>query len=643
MEGLLDRLRRSPVLADGAMGSYLFRLTGRLSEEEHVYEALSLDEPDLIREVHLAYLKAGAECLTTNTFGANKPSLVDLGEYRSCREINRAAVRIARDAITRWVEVHGGSEAIYVFGSVGPTLRENQTTDLGDVYGEQIEGLIEAGVDALILETFASLRDLLELVRYVRREWDEKIPIVAEMSLRRPEGAQVWHVVPREFVREVSEAGAQVVGVNCCTPWDALAFVDALAQAGYDPGSPALISAMPNGGGFQRIGNRYMTRVNPEFMGRLARTLVQRGVRLVGGCCEVHPEHIREMANFLRSELAGRQLKAAEVRDLGRAAERWSPVGAEEKQGNGPFSRKLFEGEFAVSVEVLPPRGTSEEVLVRKVSLINEMAASGLVDAVDLTDGSRGIALAPAADFVSVVRERLDWDHRSGDRLEFIPHFTCRDLNIMGMQSRLIGFHLLRIRNVLFITGDPPKMSPSYPRSSGVFEAQSTDVIRWAHECLNAGVDFGGNVLAKSGDPRTRFTIGSGFEPEALDLRRELDKLERKLAAGADYIMTQPVFRREVLKILDPYRQRARVLAGVMILRDLAQAERIGEVSGIVIPPQVFEVLSRYDAPDDQRKAAFDLAVDQVRWVRQEGWAGLYLMSPAAHGAALEVLRAAFG
>ncbi|GAB4248662.1 MAG: bifunctional homocysteine S-methyltransferase/methylenetetrahydrofolate reductase [Acidobacteriota bacterium] len=640
MNGLLEALQRSALLADGAMGSYLFQLTGRLSEEEHVYEALNLDQPELIAEIHIAYLRAGAQCLTTNTFGANPTTLRKLGEYRSAAAVNRAGVRVAREAVARWRERQGGSETIFVLGSVGPVLDRAAVADLRREYEEPLTALLDAGVDALIFETFTSVSDLAELVRFAAELAGRRVPIIAEMTLQRPESGEAWAIEPRRYVDEMRAAGAAVVGLNCCAPWDALAFLDELERSGLAPGPELLLSIMPNAGGFQRIGNRYMTQVNPEFMGRLARTLVRRGVRLVGGCCEVHPEHVREMANFLRSELAGARAVVVEADEVAR--EELPPVGPDRKAGNGPFSRKLFAGEFVVSVEMMPPRGTSPEVLERKVRLVEEMADSGLVDAVDLTDGSRGIPLAPTADFTTAVRQRLGWVGEGGDRLEFIPHFTCRDLNIMGMQSRLIGFHMLGIHNVLFITGDPPKMAPGYPRSMGVFEADSVQLIRWTHQRLNAGVDFGGQSLGKHEDPRTHFTIGTGFEPEALDLRRELEKLERKLDAGADYIMTQPVFRREALRVLEPYRDRARILVGVMVLRDLAQAERIGQVSGIVLPGFVFERLARFPDPADQRKAAFELAVEQVRWVREQGWPGLYLMSPALPGASLAVLRAAF-
>ncbi|MFA6111822.1 MAG: methylenetetrahydrofolate reductase, partial [Candidatus Latescibacterota bacterium] len=310
------------------------------------------------------------------------------------------------------------------------------------------------------------------------------------------------------------------------------------------------------------------------------------------------------------------------------------PISDEVKRTNGPLSRKLKDGGFAVSVELLPPRGTGG--LKGKLAFVEALAASGLADAVDLTDGSRGIPLMPPGDFIGVIRSRLGWS--GGDRLELIPHFTTRDLNVMGLQSRLVGYWARNIHNVLFVTGDPPKMSPTYPRSTAVFDLDSVAMIRYAHACLNAGVDFGGQPLGPQADPRTRFTVGSGFEPEALDLARELDRLERKLEAGADYVMTQPAFRPEPLEALDRFRGRAAFLVGVLVLTGLAHAQRMAQVPGVIVPAAILDRLARYPDPEDQAKEGRQLAVEQIHRVRQEGWAGLYLMSPASHQPVLEVL-----
>lgn len=645
---LLAALRAGVVLGDGATGSFLFELTGRLSERNHVYEALNVENPDLVRQVHLAHLQAGATALKTNTFGANGPSLARLGIIDRTVEINRAGVRLARESISRFAaEEHGDSPERFVLGSVGPV---SGSEGVEEAYEEQLAALAGvdgagagrpvdgAGVDAFLFETFESLERATELVRFAR-QIDGCPPIVLHMSLWQGRRDGRWNIEPAEYVAKAAAAGAAVVGVNCCAPWEAEAFVRAAKGLPEVASGNVLLSAMPNAGGFERIGHRYMSRVNPEFMGRLARTLSDDGARLIGGCCEVHDGHIREMSGFLRSRRSG---AAGDVS----ARPRREPVGPERKSGNGPFSRKLFAGEFVVSVEMLPPRGTGPRQLASKAALAGSLGNMGLADAVDVTDGSRGIPLMPPGDFIQSVRELTrggkaaeygggrDATARDAgdisDRIEFIPHFTARDLNLMAVQSRLIGYHSRGIHNVLFVTGDPPKMSPSYPRSTAVFDLDSTRMIELAHTTLNAGVDFGGQPLGRQPEPETHFTIGTGFEPEALDAAGEMAKLERKLAAGADYVMTQPVFRWDELDRLGEVRRRARIIVGVMLLTSLAHAERFAQVPGVRVPQEVFDRFAAFDDEADQQKAGLELAISQAMRVRDEGWAGLYLMAPAA-------------
>ena len=279
------------------------------------------------------------------------------------------------------------------------------------------------------------------------------------------------------------------------------------------------------------------------------------------------------------------------------------------------------------------------EVIETKAKFVRELVESGLAHAVDVTDGSRGIPLMPPGDFIQVLREHLGWTRDRGDDLELIPHFTSRDLNLMGVQSRLIGYHSKRIRNVLLVTGDPPKMSPTYPRSTGVFDLDSVAMIRFVQSHLNAGLDFGGQPLGKHEDPRTAFTIGTGFMPEALNIERETDRLRAKIDAGVDYVMTQPVFHLDALQVLEPLRGDTAVLVGVMVLMGLEHARRVGRIPGVVVPDGVIERLAAFESRDDQARIGRDIAAEQIREIRAEGWAGLYLMSPASHRPILSVLR----
>lgn len=633
MSDFITDLLITPLLADGAYGSYLFERTGRLSEANHVYEALNVANPDAIRDIHIAYLQAGARCLTTNTFGANSAYLELMGEGGRVTEINLAGVQRAREAIDSFKAQTGSEQHHFIFGSIGPSCDHELTQDqVREIYQEQIEALITAGVDALLLETFSSLAEVKALLELIGTLPDAP-PVIVQMALQQKTDGN-WNVDPALYVETIAKLGAKVVGANCCTPWDATAFVEQAGSLDVVRNGTVLLSAMPNAGGFQRIGHRYMTAVNPEFMGKQARSFAAQGVRLIGGCCEVHPEHIREMNNYLQGSQTSRRTIEVVSQDA------LAPAGTELKAKNGPFSRKLMAGEFVVSVEMLPSRGTSPGVLEKKIDFVRELAESGLADALDVTDGSRGIPLVPPGDFIASIRDSLGWTAETGDRLELIPHYTTRDLNVMGLQSRLMGYHWRRINNVIFITGDPPKMSPTYPRSTAVFDANSIDMIKYTQGCLNAGVDFGGQLLGRHDNPRTHFTIGTGFEPEALDIKSEMEKLENKIDAGADYVMTQPAFRNEALAIMEPYRKRIPILVGVMILTSLEHAKRVGQVPGVTIPTSVLERLASFDSPEDQALAGQDIAMEQIRWTREQGWSGLYLMSPASHQRVIEILGA---
>mgnify|MGYP006136297565 CR=1 FL=1 len=628
MSNFLDYIKQSPLLCDGAMGSLLFERTGRLSESNHIYESFNSDRADLVRQVHLEYLQAGARSLVTNTFAANQTHLEAHDQAERVDELNRNGVHIARESIELFTRKNTDADPFFVLGSIGPTLDVRETPqEARAIYRQQIKALVDAGVDALLLETFTSLLHVSAVLEVVQ-ELENPPPVIVHMALHQHSDGR-WDQDPQLFARTAADLGAQVIGVNCCAPWEARAFLDAVGSLDAVQTERIQLSLMPNGGDFQRIGHRYLTGVNPEFMGRFAREVVQRGVRLLGGCCDVHPAHINEMHNYLRS------LGRARVQTTVELEKALAPTPAATKCGNGSFSRKIFSGEFAVSVEMLPSRGTGG--IKARLAFVEELAACGLADALDLTDGSRGIPLMPPGDFIHLIRSRLHWE--DGDLLELIPHFTTRDLNTMGLQSRLIGYWANHIHNVLLITGDPPKMSPTYPRSSAVFDLDSPALIRYVQNHLNAGVDFGGQPLGTHKDPRTRFTIGSGFEPEALDIEGELAKLQRKLDAGVDYIMTQPAYRNEALSHLESFRQDVPVLVGVLVLAGLEHARRMAAVPGVVVPDEVFARLGKYEKAEDQAEAGAELAAEQVRWIKEEGWAGLYLMSPATHGRIVDVLN----
>ncbi len=633
MEDIIAALEAGPLLADGGIGSYIFELTGRLSEGRNVYDSLNLDNPGLVRSIHDAYLEAGARCLTTNTFEANRMGLTQADLGGKTGEVNRAGVRLAREAAADFKARNNVATDFFILASVGPVPDGTRSvSEASSVYSEQVAALTAEAPSAILLETFSTLERARPAIDAIRSTPGAP-PVILHLALHQQRDRRGWTSDPAAYVRQAAAWGVRIVGVNCCAPWEAAAFVDAVKDVPEVRSGQVLLSVMPNAGGFERIGHRFLSRVNVEFMGKLARELAAKDVRLIGGCCEVHPPHIAEMRNYLHQTSAGSgagPIAAPHGRE---------PAGAEAKRTNGKFSAKLFSKQFAVSVEVLPPRGTGPKTLQEKVDFISSLAGSGLADAVDITDGSRGIALMPPGDFIAIVRERLGWNETTGDAVELIPHFSTRDLNAMGLQSKLVGYHVRRIRNVLFITGDPPKMSPTYPRSSAVFDLDSVALIRYAHSYLNAGLDFGGQPLGRGAGPGTRFTIGSGAEPEAINRERELEKLRRKVDAGVDYIFTQPVFHQGPLGLLDEARKRVPVFAGVMVLSSLEHARRIAQTPGVAMPAPVLDRIGRFDRLGDQAKAGAELAMEQVRQVRAQGWSGLYLMSPAGHEPVLDILR----
>ncbi len=630
------------ILADGGIGSLIFQLTGRLASTEYTYEALNLRNRELITGIYASSLAAGATVLTTNTFAANAVELGAAGVGDKVDEINRAAVEIARTAISDHQDEYPTSDSnFFVIGSIGPGGRDVEA------YAGQIAALIGAGIDAFLLETFTDIDLAMQLTRHISGQ-PEAPPVIVHGALDPGVGEeQKWPVEPVEFVQMAADAGASVAGINCVAPWAAAAFITAAKEAPVVAAGKILLSAMPNAGGFERIGHRFLARTNPEYMGTLARQLGDSGASLVGGCCEVHPEHIREMSAYLKSRRSSLDQDSRESAGtpgiVGNTRSGSQPATAvreksDPRRANGEFSRKLFEGEFAISVEIVAPVGAESKALDLRAKMVSQLVEKQLADAVDITDGSRGMPLVPPGDLVELIRQKLDW--RDGDRIEFIAHFTGRDLNTLAVQSRLMGYHWRGIKNVLFITGDPPKMSPTYPRSTAVFDMNSVQMIRATARQLNQGRDFGGNPLGSEFESKAGFTVGTGFEPEAINISRELDRLRAKIDAGADYVMTQPAFDNAALSTIEPVRDLIPVLPGVLVLRSADHARRIAQVPGMDLPVGILKEMDRFSDPADQAKVGLDLAVSRALAYKTEGWAGLYLMSPASMGAAVSVLKA---
>ncbi|MGH2443402.1 MAG: bifunctional homocysteine S-methyltransferase/methylenetetrahydrofolate reductase, partial [Chloroflexota bacterium] len=529
-----ERFQSGPViLADGAMGTQLY---ARGVAFDQCFDAQNLVRPELVEGIHRDYINAGAQLVETNTFGANRIKLATHGLEDAVREINRRGVRLARAAR----EICG--EPVFVAGSVGPTGRALEpfgsmsTEELFAVYHEQIAAMLEGGVDLLILETFGDLLEIAQAVRAAQELTD--LPIVAQMTfaddLRTPHGHS-----PEQVVHTLAALNVDVIGGNCSVGSNALL---ELTQRLVAAGAP-YVSAMPNAGWPAHLANRVLYLSSPEYMADYARQMVAAGAILVGGCCGTTPQHIRALKHALDAKTeTPEQVQTIEVAD----SETETSLAIEPSTLAGKLGWKRV-----ISVEISPPRGANPRKALQGARLLRDAG----VDAVNVFDSAMARVRMSSMSTAVMIKQQVG--------VEAIVHFTTRDRNLMAIQSDLIGGHALGIRTILALTGDPPSIG-NYAQSKAVYDIDSVGLIRIIKQ-LNQGVDVGGNSI---GTP-TRFLVGCGLNPTAEDLDWELDHLRKKLDAGADFIMTQPVYDaglfKRVLAELSPL--EVPVLMGVLPLQ----------------------------------------------------------------------------
>jgi len=540
---------------DGAMGTMLYARGIFLNV---CYDELSLRQPDLIREVHREYVRAGAELLETNTFGANPVKLGQHGLGQDTERINEAAARLARDA---------AGERAAVVGAIGPLgiriepFGETSVDEADAVFGRQIEGLLAGGVDGFIIETFSDVDEVRAAIHAIRSRSD--LPIIAQMTVG-TDGKTYFGTDPATFGPQLQAMGADVVGVNCSVgPHGVLEVVEQLARVVTVP-----ISAQPNAGLPRDVGDRKIYMASPEYMADYARRIVEAGARFVGGCCGTTPDHIKAIVSFVRSVRPRHSSAAAAAPVL---AEPLEPVPLAERSSLGA---KLARGEFVTTVEIVPPKGVNPGPMFDQV---RELKRAG-VDAVNVPDGPRAQSRMGALLSGLLIQRELG--------VEPVVHYACRDRNLLGMLSDLLGAAASGIRNLLIVTGDPPKMGP-YPDATAVFDIDSIGLTNLVSR-LNHGLDPGGNAL---GD-RTRFVIGVGVNPAAPDFERELSRFAWKVDAGAEFAITQPVFD---LAQLDRFLERVAqfkvpIIAGIWPLVSLRNAEFLAnEVPGVTVPDAILQ------------------------------------------------------
>ena len=580
------QLESRAMVADGAMGTMLYAKGVFINR---CYDELNLSSPDLVRGIHLEYVKAGAEIVETNTFGANRMRLEGFGLADRLRAINEAGVRIAREA--------AGDEA-FVAGSVGPLgthiepLGPTSFSEAEAVFAEQVETLAEAGADLLIFETFSNLEELHAAVRAARRIAGDELAIVAQVTID-DYGNLRDGTDTRTFTRHMDQWPADVIGCNCSAgPKVTFETVEKMSQY-----TRKKLSAMPNAGHPSLVDGRKLYLCSPEYMAQYARRMLWAGVRIVGGCCGITPDHIRLVRAEARSLQPRTKGASIVVEEPAAKAKALAPVPLDRKSRLGT---KLAARQFVAFVEVVPPRGLAYEAEIEAARGCGEKG----IDCINVPDGPRASARMSAQATCQLIQRHAG--------IEAVLHFCCRDRNILGIQSELLGAHALGIRNLICITGDPPRMG-GYPEATAVFDVDSIGLVNIASN-LNRGLDIGGNPMGA----QTSFVIGVGANPGAMNFDEEMQRFEWKVRAGAEYVVTQPVFD---LELLERFLERIGhftipVIAGIWPLTSYRNAEFMVNELRVPVPEEFMERMRSAQSAEAAAAEGQSIASEMVRRVR---------------------------
>jgi methionine synthase I (cobalamin-dependent)/5,10-methylenetetrahydrofolate reductase len=545
-------------LFDGAMGTMLYSKGIFINK---CYDELNLRSPEIVLEVHKQYVRAGAEILETNTYGANRVKLHGFGIESELRDINLAAVEIARRA---------AGDSVYVAGAIGPLgirIEPYGPTSLEEArqyFREQAESLRDGGVDLFILETMSNIAEIEQAIYAVRDICS--LPIIAQMTIG-TDVRTIYGDTPKTIAQRLDKAGADVIGLNCSVGPDVM--LDAVEE--ISSVTAKKISCQPNAGLPREVNGRQMYMASPDYMGKYAKRLIHKGVKFLGGCCGTTPEHIKVMADAVRPLSPRRSFVVLDRDPSAEKAAGHEPLPIDRRSRWG---HKIANGELVTTIEIVPPKGPNPEAMIESVRSIK---AAG-VDAVNVPDGPRAQNRMGAIAVAVLLQQRVG--------IETVLHYCCRDRNLLGMHSDLLGCAALGLRNLLLITGDPPKMGP-YPDATAVFDIDSIGLTNMVH-LMNRGLDLGGNPF---GEPTT-FTIGVGVNPGHLDLDFELRRLDWKVKAGAEYAITQPVFD---VRQLEHFLGRIEsmnlpVVAGIWPLLSYRNAQFMNnEVPGVSVPDDVME------------------------------------------------------
>jgi homocysteine S-methyltransferase len=604
------------MLCDGAMGTTLYERGVFINR---CYDELNLSQPDLVRTIHEEYLLAGATLIETNTFGANRCRLARFGLEGQVAAINQAGVRLAREAAAATEEKHAWKA--WVAGSIGPLgvklepLGRISLDEAREAYAEQIRALTlgDSTVNVLIIETVMSLHEA-EQALLAARETAPDVPVVVMVTVDE-DATCLDGTLPETASARLSAWGADGIGVNCSTgPVAVLSAIESMAAATHLP-----LFAMPNAGMPRAIDGRNIYLSSPEYMASFARKYLRAGVQFIGGCCGTTPAHIRAMKSSLRAEQAQKTSVAATTRE-----EVETPTAPPLLAQRSTAGRLIAEGSFVTMVEIVPPKGIDTR---REIDGARLLAAHG-INAINIPDSPRASARMSAQSLSIQIQQQCG--------IETVLHYTCRDRNILSIQSDLLGASSIGLKNILCLTGDPPKLG-NYPDATAVFDVDAIGLVNIVRR-LNHGLDIGGNPIGAS----TGFTIAVAANPGVPDIENEIRRFAYKVEAGAEYAITQPVFD---LRLLEAFLRRIEqfripVVAGIWPLTSLRNAEFMKNDLRVAVPDQIMLRMQAAATPDAARSEGIKIAQEMLATARPMVQ-GVQVSAPfGRYSCAIEVLAA---
>lgn len=586
-----------PVLCDGAMGTMLY---ARGVFINRCYDELNLTQPEMVRTIHQEYLQAGAEVIETNTFGANTYRLEHFGLRDKVHEINIAGAKLARESVNQ-IREKQATEA-FVAGAIGPLgvrlepLGKVGLDEAREAFAEQIRALVHGGpgvgVDLLSIETMTSLVEAEQAVA-AAREVAPEVPVIVMMTVDE-EGNCLDGTSPEAAAERLTATGADAIGCNCSSgPVTVLSVIERMR-----PRTTLPLAAMPNAGIPRAVEGRTIYLTSPEYMASFTRKLVKAGASLVGGCCGTTPSYTRAMKSALRAmDAMDSGAQVMERRSESPAVSKIAPPPLAERSKLGAM---IAAGEFVSMVEIVPPKGIDCSKEIEGAALLHKLG----VDVINVPDSPRASARMSAQSLCVQIQQHVG--------IETVLHYTCRDRNVLSIQSDLLGASSIGLKNILCLTGDPPKLG-NYPDATAVFDVDAIGLVNIVHN-LNCGLDIGKNSIGVS----TGFTISVAANPGVPDIDQEVRRFAYKVEAGAEFAITQPVFD---LRVLEEFLRkiegfRIPIIAGIWPLTSLRNAEFMKNDLRVSMPDEIMARMAATTSPEAARAEGVKIAQEMLAEAR---------------------------